>query len=209
MDWKFFSPGLQRIRQSQLRGPKRVTINYWWLPTIWKSGGRRHQMCGRGLSLPSQKQCSNLAVMHFCLIDCFDAVFFFSPILFLREHGCHPPLTSLDEENLVGFQLHPARTFRRSFDGKKSHWRPQGPHWPPFIYQHITLHFWFLARNEWGGKVTCEWHTVCTWTYVLYEVCVSAGWCFYFVCEAAMKGGAQGPTNHMRGPLICIINCWH
>lgn len=123
--------------------------------------------------------------------------FFFSPILFLREHGCHPPLTSLDEENLVGFQLHPARTFRRSFDGKKSHWRPQGPHWPPFIYQHITLHFWFLARNEWGGKVTCEWHTVCTWTYVLYEVCVSAGWCFYFVCVCVWGCNERGsPGTH-------------
>lgn len=135
---------LQRIRQSQLRGPKRVIINYRWLPSLWKSGGRRHQMCGRGrgakgLSLPSQKQCSNLAVMHFCLIDCFDAGFFFS-ILFLRGHRC-PPLPGLDEENLVGFQLHPARTFRRFFDGKKSHWRLQGPHWPPFMYRHRNTAF--------------------------------------------------------------------
>lgn len=61
--------------------------------------------------------------MHFCLIDCFDAGFFF--LLHFVFDGApiparpnqHPP--TLDEENLVGFQLHPARTFRKFFDGKK------------------------------------------------------------------------------------------
>lgn len=46
----------------------------------------------------------------------------------------------------------------------------------------ITLHFWFLTRNEWGGKVTrkgrtagvneCTWHIarVCVWWYFLVRV---------------------------------------
>lgn len=152
VDLRFLSLALQRIRQSQLRGPKGVIINYWWLPSLTKPGARRHQMCGRGrgakgLSLPWQKQCSNLAVMHFCLIDCFDAGFL--SILFLRGHRCLP-LPSLDEENSVGFQLHPARTFRRFFwwQKKKSHWRSQGPHWPPFMYRHHNTAF-LIPDKKW------------------------------------------------------------
>lgn len=194
---RFLRLALQRISQSQLRGPKRVIINYWWLPSLWKSGGRRHQMCGRGrgakgLSLPSQKQCSNLAVMHFCLIDCFDAVFF--PILFLRGHWC-PLLSSLDEENLVGFQLHPARTFRRFFDGKKSHWRPQGPQWPLFMYQHHNTPF-LIPDKKWVRRKSNVWkaYSVCKWTYVPYGVCVCRVVLFVYV-RLQWKGEARDPQT--------------
>lgn len=47
----------------------------------------------------------------------------------------------------------------------------------------ITLHFWFLTRNEWGGKVMYERDTVCISECMCYMVCVcvSAGW-YVFVC---------------------------
>ena len=124
--------------------------------------------------------------------------FFFS-ILFLRGHWC-PLLPSLDEENLVGFQLHPARTFRRFFDGKKSHWRPQGPHWPPFMYQHHNTPF-LIPDKKWVRRKSNVWkgYSVYKWMYVLYGVCVFVCVClqggmFLCVCEAVMKGGGQGPT---------------
>lgn len=110
--WGVLRLALQRIRQSQLRGPKRVIINYWWLPSLWKSGGRRHQMCGRGrgakgLSLPSPKQCSNLAVMHICLIDCFDAAFFF--LHFVFEGALMPPTPQSWWGELGGLSASPSK----------------------------------------------------------------------------------------------------
>lgn len=152
--FELFETGPTKKSASHRWGAQSVwlLITDYWLPTLWKSGGRRHQMCGRsrgakGLSLPSQKQCLNLAVMHFCLIDCFDAVFF--PSSFCFEGALmSPSLPSVDEENLVGFQLHSARTFRRFFDGKKSHWRSQGPHWPPFMYRHHSTLF-LIPDKKW------------------------------------------------------------
>lgn len=53
-----------------------------------------------------------------------------------------------------------------------------------------------------------ERHTVCVSECMCYMECVCVCRVVLFcVCEAAMKGGGQGPTNHMRGLLICIINC--
>lgn len=51
--------------------------------------------------------------------------------------------------------------------------------------------------------ILCVRERMCYMKYV----CLQGGAFILCVCEAAMKGGAQGPTNHMRGPLICIINC--
>lgn len=205
VDLRFLSLTLQRIRQSQLRGPKGVIINYWWLPSLTKPGARRHQMCGRGrgakgLSLPWHKQCSNLAVMHFCLIDCFDAGFL--SILFLRGHWCLP-LPSLDEENSVGFQLHPARTFRRFFWWqKKATGDLRGLIGLHLCISTITLHFWFLTRNEWGGKVMRKGHTAgvneCTW----HIACVCVWW--YFLVRVRLQWKERPGTHkpHEGSPYL-------
>lgn len=201
---------LQRIRQSQLRGLKRVIVNYWWLHSLWKSGGRWHQMCRRGrvakgLSLPSQKQCSNLAVMHFCVIDCLDAA---PPILFLRGHWC-PPLSSLDEENLVGFQLRPARTFRRFFWWQEKPLETSGASFAS-IYVSASLHF---ISDSWREMRKQEKQRMKGIQCVEVNVCVLQGvyvWRveLYSLSWTSMDGGSQWPTNHMRGLLIYIINCW-
>lgn len=116
---------------------------------------------------------------------------FFSSILFLRQHGC-PPLSSLDEENLVGFQLHPARTFRIFFDGKKSHWRPQGPHRPPFMYRkHNTCIFdsWHEMTEE---KKLCVNGIQCVWVNV---------WAIWCVCLCVChERGTQKP--HEGSPYL-------
>lgn len=49
-----------------------------------------------------------------------------------------------------------------------------------------------MRKGHTAGVNECMWHIAC--------VCGGTFWC---VCERR----GQGPTNRMRGLLICIINC--
>lgn len=195
---RFLRLALQRIRQSQLRGPKRVIINYWWLPSLWKSGGRRHQMCGRGrgakgLSLPSQKQCSNLAVMHFCLIDCFDAGFF---LHFVFEGALMPPPSPvLMRRTWWAFSFTQQEPSGGSLMARKATGDLRGLIGLHLCINTIVLHFWFLTRNEWEGKIIYERHTVCISECMCYMECVCVCRVVVFVCEQAMKREARDPQT--------------
>ena len=202
--WGVLRLALQRIRQSQLRGPKRVIINYWWLPSLWKSGGRRHQMCRRGrgakgLSFPSPKQCSKCAGMHSCLIYCFDAGFF-SPFCFWA--GTDAPYSPvLMRRTWWAFSFTQQEPSGGSLMARKATGDLRGLIGLHLCISTITLHFWFLTRNEWGGKVMYERDTVCISECMCYMECVCLCVCvclqggmFLCVCEAVMKGGGQGPT---------------
>lgn len=147
--FEVFRLALQGIHQSKLRGPRRVIINYWWLHSLWKSGGRRHQMCGRGkgakgLSLPSQKQCSNLAVMHFCLIDCFDAVFF-SPFCFWGGTDA-PHSQVLMRRTWWAFSFTQQEPSGGSLMARKATGDLRGLIGLHLCIGSTTLHFWFLKR---------------------------------------------------------------
>lgn len=105
------------------------------------------------------------------------------------------PAPSVDEENLVGFQLHAARTFRTFFDGKKLHWRPQGPHRPPFMYRHHNTPFlipdekWVRRRYVWKA------YSVCAWMYVLnVNVCLQGGtFLCVWACNERGRPGTREP----------------
>ena len=196
---------LQRVRQPQRRGPKRVIINYRWLPSLWKSGGRRHQMCGRGrgakgLSLSSQKQCSNLAVMHFCLIDCFDAGFFL--LHFVFEGALMPPHSPvLLRRTWWAFSVTQQEPSGGSLMARKAPGDLRGLH---LCIGTVTLHFWFLTRNEWGEKVMYGRHTVrvceCMCYMVYVCVCVrirtSGRVVLFCVCvRLQWKGEARDPQT--------------
>lgn len=196
MDWKFFSPGLQRIRQSQLRGPKRVTINYWWLPTIWKSGGRRHQMCGRGLSLPSQKQCSNLAVMHFCLIDCFDAVFF--PPHFVSEGAWMPPPTHYPWwGELGGLSASPSKNLPEVLWWQEKPLETSGASLASiYISAHNTA--FLIPHKKWVRRKSNVWMAYCVYVNVcaIWSMCVCRVVLLFCVCvRLQWKGEPRDPQT--------------
>lgn len=79
----------------------------------------------------------------------------------------------------------------------------------------IIRHFWFLTRNEWGGKVMCRRQSLCVSKCMSLMKCVCMCVCLpdcmvvlYSVWGWNEKRG-QRPINCMRGLLICIINYWH
>lgn len=171
-----------RIHQSLLRGPWHRIINYWWLPSLWKSGGHRHQMGGRrrrakGLSLPSQKQCSNLAVMHFCLIDCFDAVFFPPFCFWGGTNAPHSPV--LMRRTWWAFSFTQQEPSGGSLMARKATGDLRG-----LIGLHLctgTTTFYFSSALISGIKSDVwKQYSVCKRTYVLCGVCVSSRW--YVLC---------------------------
>lgn len=115
--------------------------------------------------------------MHFCLIDCFDAGFFLSfflfpaPLFCFRRGAEASRSPDLMTRTWWAFSFTQQEPSGGSFDGKKSHWRPEGPHRPPFMHRHHHTSF-LIGDKKWVRRESNVKAIQCGTSSVCVRVCV-------------------------------------
>lgn len=173
----------------------------WSSPEVWKR--RRSEMP----IITTTETTAELAVMHFCLIDCLDATYCFLLPFYFGEAPL-PPSPRLCQRGLCWLSASPSKNLpevllmARIATGDLG-----GPHRSSFMYWHHNAPFQ-IADEEWVRGKTHVWRAhsesecaACTLCCVYAPL---SAWWHFIIC--IVKGEA---TDHMVGLLICIISCWH